>query len=1075
MGLSNPRISRLIIAIWTILIIAPQPIAVVSMPVQGENGGSRAAGPSENADYSKESAVVQTLRTVVSFRNDGAGTREETARIQVQSQGGLEDWGLLSFGFNSANQEVEIAYVRVMAPDGTVVTTPLTDVQDVTDDITREAPMYSDHREKHVPVKGLKVGGVLEYKVITRDRTPLVPNQFWFDFNFDKEHIVLDQQLRVSVPKDREVKVKSPDFKPTVLDEGKQRIYIWKTDNRERKEWEYNPDVLPPNIQISTFKTWEEVGRWWGTLERVQATVTPEVRAREAELAKDARNEGEKLGAIYNYVAMKYRYVSISFGIGRYEPHAAAEILKNGYGDCKDKHTLLASLLAAAGIPAYAALINSYRNLDPEVPSPGQFNHVISIVPQGKDWIWADTTSEVAPLGFLTSSLRDKQALAIPLDGTPALVTTPAAQPFKEFETIELEGKLSDNGTLECNVQRSARGDAEIGLRSEFRTVPQTRWKDIGRAFVYGTNYGGEASQVTATPPESTGAPFSYSYHFKGQAASDWTYKRLLLQFPILALPSPGEETERHEYPIDLGPPREITIKWKIELPPGYTPKLLPPLDLSGSLAEYHSAYGFKDGTLSYERRLTVKAKRVPVAQLAEYRSFCQKADEDVRAYTYLLTGAESFNAVPPSPEAARMVEEAREAYQRQDVKGAIELLEQAVKTDPHYPAGWIMLGYFQTLSGRRGEGVASLRKAVELVPKDLMARKALAEVLFNSQPEEATDAWREVLKLDPKDREAHNTLGKILLDQKKYGEAATELEAAAALSTPNASFQERIADAYFGAGENAKAFAALKKMTDLDPQPPTWNHVASLLAEHDSDLDEAQKLAERAVRAEEEKTGELHLDTLEPDDVYEARDLADYWDTLGWVYFRQGKLPQAERYLDAAWRLSPAGVIGDHLGQLYEKQGKKQAAIDVYALGLAANVPTQEVREDMYTRLLALMKVQANVDAKLKMARQESAHSPRLKMGKLSTTPGSGEFWLVVGRDGSVEQVRFISGVESFRSFQKAIASLKFKAPLPDDAPTKLLRRGVLVCAGGDYDCDFTLQDPRSVQHTVSVNVIKR
>jgi hypothetical protein len=68
-----------------------------------------------------------------------------------------------------------------------------------------------------------------------------------------------------------------------------------------------------------------------------------------------------------------------------------------------------------------------------------------------------------------------------------------------------------------------------------------------------------------------------------------------------------------------------------------------------------------------------------------------------------------------------------------------------------------------------------------------------------------------------------------------------------------------------------------------------------------------------------------------------------------------------------------------------------------------------------------------------------------------------------------------FISGAESFRSLEKAIASSKFRAPLPDDTPTKLLRRGALVCMGGEYGCDITLQDPPNVQFNDHVRIITR
>ena len=93
--------------------------------------------------------------------------------------------------------------------------------------------------------------------------------------------------------------------------------------------------------------------------------------------------------------------MSLSFGVGRYQPHPAEDVLENEYGDCKDKHTLLATMLKAAGIEAWPALINGERKLDLDMPSPGQFNHVITYVPRSGNPHWLDTTPEVAPFGLL--------------------------------------------------------------------------------------------------------------------------------------------------------------------------------------------------------------------------------------------------------------------------------------------------------------------------------------------------------------------------------------------------------------------------------------------------------------------------------------------------------------------------------------------------------------------------------------------------------------------------------------------------------------------------------------------------
>jgi len=150
------------------------------------------------------------------------------------------------------------------------------------------------------------------------------------------------------------------------------------------------------------------VGRWYGGLQKEPLALTPAIRAKSAELTKGLKTEEEKIRAIYSFVSLKYHYIGLDFGIGRYHPHAADDVLDNGYGDCKDKHTLLAALLKAAGIEAWPALIHTQRKLDAEVPSPAQFNHVITVVPSGPQFIWLDTTPEVAPYGLLLQSLRNE-------------------------------------------------------------------------------------------------------------------------------------------------------------------------------------------------------------------------------------------------------------------------------------------------------------------------------------------------------------------------------------------------------------------------------------------------------------------------------------------------------------------------------------------------------------------------------------------------------------------------------------------------------------------------------------------
>jgi hypothetical protein len=359
---------------------------------QAKAGGAK-------ADYSQEALVIEQFLRKETFENDGTSVREDTARVRMQSDAGVQRYGLLTFSYASGTGTFELVYVRVRKPDGTMVVTPAENVQDMAAQITREAPFYSDLHEKHVAVKGLGVGDVLEFQTRERTTKPLAPGQFWTEYRFSEEAIVLDEELEIRVPRERAIKLKSTTVTAATRDEGGYRVYTWKHANlthadqadEKRKDterlWQQARGRLPGGqVLLSSYRSWEEVGKWYSGLQEERVKPTPEVMAKAAELTKGAADDEAKIRALYAYVSTQFRYIGVAFGIGRYQPHSAGEVLANQYGDCKDKHTLLAALLAAAGIPASPALISVKRELEAEVPSPGQFDHVITVVPRAANW-----------------------------------------------------------------------------------------------------------------------------------------------------------------------------------------------------------------------------------------------------------------------------------------------------------------------------------------------------------------------------------------------------------------------------------------------------------------------------------------------------------------------------------------------------------------------------------------------------------------------------------------------------------------------------------------------------------------
>jgi tetratricopeptide (TPR) repeat protein/transglutaminase-like putative cysteine protease len=1039
--------------------------------------------PDTKPDYSKEAFIVEQSSTKIVFETDGTGTRDSFGRIHVQSDAGVQRYGLLTFAYQNSTESVDIDYVKVQKADGSVVPTPPENTQDMATEITRQAPFYTDLREKHVAVKGLSVGDVLEFQVRWHSTKPLAPGQFWYAYNFSHDGIILRETLEVEVPKDRPIKWKSPVIKPVIAEEGAHRFFRWNTSHlehetsgQEKADQELKlyqsarGQLPPPDIQISSFQNWEDVGRWYGDLQQERVKPTPEIRAKALDLTKGASDDNAKLRAIYKYVSTEFRYIGIAFGVGRYQPHTAVEVLANQYGDCKDKQTLLASLLDAVGIKAYPALINASHAIDLDLPSPGQFDHVIGIVSLPSGSVWLDTTPEVAPYAYLLSPLRGKHALVIPDDKPPALTMTPADPPTKALQTFKIDAKLSDTGTLEGKVEQTVQGnDSEVLLRSAFRRVPMPQWKDLIQQISYGSGFAGDVSEVTASSPEDLGQPFRFSYTYNRKDYPDWSNRRISSPLP----PVLGQVSDtKPSHDILFGTPGEVNFESRVELPKGYSPEIPASVDLKENFGEYHASYAVKNGVLTTERQTFIKLQEVPLTEYDAFKKFAKAVSEDHERYVALSSGSAPANdlrsALAMTPNSDN--DEAMEAFGRAMSQGqsgnmpeAVQSLNQAVKADPHFARAWIMLAGMYVRIGKPEMAVETLRKARDDNPHDFTINRTLVSTLMEQHEyEEAVSLLQSIVKSDPANSDFFAALGSALFVVKRYGEAADAVESAIKLSPEHAPLYFQLGSIYMHGGKQDKARDAFEKTVQLDCTPLMLNDVGYEMADANQNLPLSLDYAQRAVRAEEESTAQISLDELTEKDLQSVSVLAAYWDTLGWVYFRMGNLDKAERYLNAAWTISQSALIGDHLGQVYEQQHKKDQAVRMYRLALVAS-PRLNAMKDTESRLERLGGTvgHGRLDSS---GREELGRLRTVHLSRITSEAATGEFFLLFVVGSKVQDVKFVSGSEKLKSADKALRAATFDVPLPDDGPTRLIRKGVLSCAPVS-GCMFVLYTPDVVR----------
>jgi tetratricopeptide (TPR) repeat protein/transglutaminase-like putative cysteine protease len=1083
------------------------------------NSASSPAPDQTKPDYSQEAFVVEQLHSSYRFENDGTGRKETIARIRVQSEAGVQQWGQIEVGYNSANERVEIPYVRVLKADGTVVKAGDDTVQDLAAPVEHEAPVYTDYRQKHITVPGLRPGEVLEYDLVTVIHTPLAAGQFWTDYEFDKNSIILDEQLDLDVPASRAVKLKNKAGRdPKISEANGRRNYHWTNSHLQRDDEKKDkddkdkdrdkqkdssknrkkPDDDRPDVQLTTFASWEELGGWYAGLEKDRRVPSPEVHAKAEELTKGLTTDLDKTQALYDFVAKNFRYVSLSLGAGRYQPHAAADVLHNQYGDCKDKHTLLEALLEAEGLHASSVLIDSSRKLDPDVPSPAQFDHVITLLPLDNEEIWMDTTSEVAPFRLLAYSLRKKLALVVPASGTPHLEQTPADPPLPDSESSEIDGKVNAIGKLEAHVHYTFVGDEELLLRSVFRRVPEAQWQSV----IENVNgaLGGDVTHVKISDPAATREPFTMSFDVSRPNFFDWSKKKSDLILPLCQfnLPDAGDSNDDSDLDADalkLGPKAEYVYKIKLELPATYIAHAPLPFSLKRDYAEYTATYKLEGHTFTAGRTLTLRQDELPPSRAEDYHAFRSSVGADLAQFLAIETTVAGTPAPPADMKADELVESGRTALTSGNLGMAIQLLKRAAEVDAKNKYVWYLLASAYIGTRQTDDAIAALNKQIDLNPYDEYAYNALGRAYWQERKyDEAATAFHKQIEISPLDKFAHANLGTMYSEWHKYDEAVPELEKAVSLTPDNAELEVSLGDAYLNLShdekaqddkaqddkaQDDKALATFDHAVEISATPLIWNNIAYQLSLKKAHLDRAQQYAESAVSATAAALRNLSLDRLTPQDLPLVPSLIAYWDTLGWVYFAEGNFDKAEKYVGAAWGLGQHGEVGDHLGQIYEKRGDKTRAREVYTLALTGLRPIPETRD----RLAALSATDAadGKNAKAKDIKTNSAVTQNdalqqlrtIDLGKAALSKiketANAEFFILLSRGpgttATVEGVKFISGDEKLKVFSDALRTADYHLAFPDDTPVKILRRGMLSCSTATGKCVFVLMLPDDVR----------
>ncbi|MCI0745587.1 MAG: DUF3857 domain-containing protein [Verrucomicrobia subdivision 3 bacterium] len=419
-------------------------------------------------DYADADAVVLRRRMAYTLGSSPAITAEHEEYIQVLTPEGKEA-GDFDISYSPPEERIEFLDCEVQRRDGSVTRVDPDDIREGGD----WSP-DSKERRKFFSMPDVTPGAVMHVRYKREWQKFPLPH-VTLKLPLVDEAPVLNSVVQVSVPKDSPFHFRFEHVaagEPTITQSEYSASYTWRFDKLEA--WEPEPLSPPdsqPALQISTFPDWKAFAGWYERIIRLADQVTLEITNRAVEVTRHCRSDGEKVIALYNYVT-GLRYVAVPLGVNSFRPHAAEGVLRNQYGDCKDKANLLNALLRSQGIEAHLVLMPRFGQAHDSLPGFA-FNHAISHVALGEETLWVDTTDDVCRFGMLPPGDYGRRVLVV--DGvSEKLVLLPRPAASSHVVTITTAADLRGLGEeAKVEITATAKGYVDYGLRETARRVPR--------------------------------------------------------------------------------------------------------------------------------------------------------------------------------------------------------------------------------------------------------------------------------------------------------------------------------------------------------------------------------------------------------------------------------------------------------------------------------------------------------------------------------------------------------------------------------------------------------------------------
>lgn len=575
-------------------------------------------------DYPEQTRAYLLDDGVLRMDATGRGTRTYRVVMQILRPEAVDDFNELEFGWAPKHEKFTLNWARVVRPDGTVISAAPNQTQESDMPAETGDPVYNDQKVLRASLSGVAVGTIVDYSWTTEELKPFLAGDGLFSWSITNSIPVRRSRYIVDVPADVQMRIRERNLANPRTEQviGRRRVYSWVAKDLapiKPERFATDSNSVTQSVTLALPTTWREIGTWYHENSKDRYTLTPAVEAQLATLVRNAKTLDDSLRAVHAWVAQDVRYVSIAIGLGGYQPRTPAEVLRTGFGDCKDKATIFIAMLRRMGVEAHPVILHSTGGVIEELPSLTQFNHAIAAFrrPGSQTFEFTDLTALYTPFGQLPFGPQGEFGIIVMGNGLVEEVTLPLTDVEANGTEMIVRVTMDTAGRVNGTFEERQRGYRDHSFRSSFadprdETQRMTLANNLAASWFSGAT--GADLEIPLGRDLSAAAQVTMRI-VDGEGVTP-AGSSLLFRVPLptmSGLTGLARELERNaprRFPIAginiLGYAEDRTFI-EVTLPEGWTAELPPSIVEEGMWGTYRKLYSQEGRTLRIERYLKGK------------------------------------------------------------------------------------------------------------------------------------------------------------------------------------------------------------------------------------------------------------------------------------------------------------------------------------------------------------------------------------------------------------------------------------------------------------------------------------